>query len=71
MKVRWLHLWLWPGTVPTMVSSGPGPLTVLQEVLDGTKTAEPTGCKQPRDTAAAGEHQQVTETEASALGERV
>lgn len=37
VKVRWLHLWLWPGTVPIIVSSGPGPLTVVQEVLDGHK----------------------------------
>lgn len=35
----------------------------------GTKTAEPTGCKQPRDMARKS--QQVTGTEASALGQRV
>lgn len=39
VKVRWLHLWLWPGTVPTIVGSGPGPLTVVQEVLDGHKVS--------------------------------
>lgn len=42
------------------------PEQCFRKSLMGTKTVEPTGRKQPRDTA--GENQQVTETEASALG---